>query len=310
MASTILSVRDVRKQFATVRAVDDVSFDVQPGEIFALLGPNGAGKTTLIRMVLGLIRPDSGEILYEGSAGQPDRTKVGYLPEDRGLYPDVEVLRTLAYFGTLRGMDRRAARAAAAQWLERMGLGERGREPLKSLSKGNQQKIQFISAVLHAPRFVVLDEPFSGLDPLNQDFFLTLIRELRASGTTVVLSAHQMQLVERVADRLMVMNRGRVVLSGTLADVRRRWTTGSRLVIRLGAPAPPGLLAGRAPGVRVEAHGADSLEVFVADGEPLGPVLAELGAGADVRTIESHEVTLHDVYVAAVAGDTADAEAA
>ena len=306
----MITLRDVRKQFATVCAVDGVSFEVRRHEIFALLGPNGAGKTTLLRMLLGLIHPDSGSIDFSGDgARRPDRRETGYLPEDRGLYPDVRVLDTLTYFGTLRGMERRAARAAAESWLERMGLDDRGREPLKSLSKGNQQKIQFISAVLHAPTFAVLDEPFSGLDPLNQDLFLSLIHELRERGATVLLSAHQMQLVERVADTIVVLNRGRVVLNGSLADIRRRWTTGRRLLLRVGSPVPSDFPA-QSPGVRVHATEPGEVDLFVPDGLPLGRLLSEIGARLDVRDIESHPITLHDVYVQAIARHNADAPAA
>jgi ABC-2 type transport system ATP-binding protein len=224
----LVSLRQVRKEFATVTAVGDISLDIPRGGVFALLGPNGAGKTTLLRMILGLILPDAGTISWHdgiaagrhGGPGSPDRRSIGYLPEDRGLYPDVEVLRTLVYFGTLRGMSREAARSAAVEWLERLQLADRAGEPLKSLSKGNQQKVQFISAVLHRPQLSVLDEPFSGLDPLNQDLFLGLIRDLGSEGRTVLLSAHQLQLVERVADALVVINRGQVVLQGTVDEVR------------------------------------------------------------------------------------------
>jgi ABC-2 type transport system ATP-binding protein len=302
----MISVRDVRKQFATVTAVDGVSLEVRRGEVFALLGPNGAGKTTLLRMLLGLIHPDSGSIDFPGHAGGTlDPREVGYLPEDRGLYPEVKVLDTLTYFGALRGMDRRAAHAAAEAWLERMDLGDRGREPLKSLSKGNQQKVQFISAVLHGPMFTVLDEPFSGLDPLNQDLFLTLIRELREADVTVLLSAHQMQLVERIADSIVVLNRGQTVLSGSLSDVRRQWTTGRRLVVRVGS-APPADFPAQSPGVTVQTLEPGEVEVFVPEGVPMGPLLAEIGARLDVSDVQSHPVTLHDVYVSAIARHNGD----
>lgn len=305
----MIVLRNVSKHFATVCAVDSVSFQVRRNEIFALLGPNGAGKTTLLRMLLGLIHPDSGRIEFSGDGARPPApSETGYLPEDRGLYPDVSVLDTLTYFGTLRGMKRRAAHAAAGSWLERMDLGDRGREPLKSLSRGNQQKIQFISAVLHAPMFAVLDEPFSGLDPLNQDLFLSLIRELRDRGATVLLSAHQMQLVERVADTILVLNRGRVVLNGSLADIRRRWTTGRRLVLRVGTPVPSDFPA-QSPDVTVHAMQPHEIEVFVPEGVKLGPLLSEIGARLDVRDIESHPITLHDVYIRAIAEHNADTPA-
>lgn len=221
----IIAIRDVGKKFATVTAVNGITLDIPPGRIFALLGPNGAGKTTLLRMILGLILPDSGSIRWDATShdagvAHPDPRTIGYLPEDRGLYPDVEVLRTLVYFGALRGMTRAAARAAALHWLERLELLDRAKEQVKALSKGNQQKVQFISAVLHKPSVAVLDEPFSGLDPMNQDLFLTLLRNLAEDGTTVLLSAHQLQLVERIADELVVINRGQVILQGTVDEVR------------------------------------------------------------------------------------------
>ncbi|MHB1170167.1 MAG: ABC transporter ATP-binding protein [Longimicrobiales bacterium] len=295
----MITVDRITKRYATVTAVDDVSFDVARGEIFALLGPNGAGKTTLLRMLLGLMEPDSGSIAFDGYASRPAPHEIGYLPEDRGLYPDVKVLDTLVHFGALRGMSRRAARDAAMTWLERMKLADRAGEPLKALSKGNQQKVQFISAILHGPVLAVLDEPFSGLDPLNQDFFLELFRELRDRGTTIVLSAHQMQLVERIADRILVLNRGQAVLSGTLHSVRRRWTTGRRLLVTLAAPAPPNF-DGSIPGIEVQHVSNDVLEVFVPDEVELSPVLTEIGSRLDVRELESHPVTLHDVYVRSI----------
>jgi ABC-2 type transport system ATP-binding protein len=313
MANPLLDIRNVHKRYATVHAVAGVSLQLHPGEIFALLGPNGAGKTTLIRMLLGLTRPDSGSIAYDlggGPVAAPGAPELGYLPEDRGLYPDMPVLKTLAYFGVLRGMQRKAAAVAAERWLERMSLLDRKNEPLKSLSKGNQQKVQFISSILHAPRFAVLDEPFSGLDPINQDFFLELIRDLRGSGTTVLLSAHQMQLVERIADRIVVMNRGVSVLSGTLSEIRRRWTTGSRLLLRVEGEPDLGFLAGHGDAVRSELRPAGEIEVFVRDGHPLSAVLADLGRCLDVREVHSYPVTLHDVYVRTVTGDTGDTSGA
>jgi ABC-2 type transport system ATP-binding protein len=171
MSDPIVQVEKVEKSFAEVRAVDGISFEVRPGEVFALLGPNGAGKSTLVRMLVGILRPDAGEIVYGlGAApgGLPAVDELGYLPEDRGLYRDMPVARTLAYFGILRGIERRAAEKAAGAWLERLGLADRAADKLETLSKGNQQKIQLAAAVLHRPRFALLDEPFSGLDPLNQ----------------------------------------------------------------------------------------------------------------------------------------------
>ena len=237
MGGPVLEVRDVVKRYATVRAVDGLAFEVERGEIFALLGPNGAGKTTMVRMLLRILRPDEGSIRWD--LGQPageraDPRRIGYLPEERGLHKDVPVLRSLTYFGMLHGMSRREARAEGQRWLEELELAERARDKLDTLSKGNQQKVQFAAAVLHRPEFAVLDEPFSGFDPVNQERFLAHIQEMRARGTTVVLSAHQMPLVERVADRILLIDRGRAVLSGTLEEIRARSRVGRRLLLELG----------------------------------------------------------------------------
>jgi len=222
----ILTVEDVAKSFSGVRAVDGVSLELPRGEILALVGPNGAGKTTLLRMIIGMISPDRGRIRYgfdESLDERVDPSRLGYLPEERGLYVDVPVRRVLLYFAALRGMPRRDAAVEADRWLERLGLGDRAGDEVRSLSKGNQQKVQFLTAILHRPSLAILDEPFSGLDPLNQEAFLGLVRELRAGGTTVLFSAHQMQLVERLADRVILISEGRFAAQGTLAELRAGW---------------------------------------------------------------------------------------
>jgi len=223
----VLGVRDVRKAYGAITAVDGVSLELRPGEILALVGPNGAGKTTLLRMIVGILRPDEGEISFALDGGppasEPDTTRLGYLPEERGLYTDVPVHRVLTYFAALRGMPRGEAGEAADRWLARLDLADRAREEVKALSKGNQQKVQFIAAVLHRPRLAILDEPFSGLDPLNQELFLELVRELRDDGTTILFSAHQMQLVERLADRVVLLGQGKTAAEGTLDELRQGW---------------------------------------------------------------------------------------
>jgi ABC-2 type transport system ATP-binding protein len=299
----ILSVQDVTKTYASVRAVAGVSFAVERGEIFALLGPNGAGKTSLVRMLLGILRPDGGAIEYrirDERPAWPDPSDLGYLPEDRGLYKDIPVLRTLVYFGVLRGMRRADARRAAQAWLERMGLGDRAGDRLETLSKGNQQKVQFISAVLHRPAFAVLDEPFSGLDPLNQDFFSHLIRELRDEGMTVLLSAHQMQLVEKLADRLLLMNRGREVLSGTVDELRRKTQAVTRLGLKVNGTADPAAFAGHPAVAGVESNGNGRLVLLLREGAVLSDLLVQAGRRLDVVEVHSERLTLHDIYVQAL----------
>ena len=306
----ILRVDAVEKTFGAVRAVDRVSFAVGDGEIFALLGPNGAGKTTLIRMLVGLIRPDTGTVAVTMDgvtrpSVPPER--LGYLPEERGLYQDVPVLRTLVHFGALRGVARADAERAAREWLERFALAERAAEPLKALSKGNQQKVQFISAVLHGPRIAILDEPFSGLDPLNQDVFVEAIAGLRAEGTTVLLSAHQMQLVERLADRVLLMSRGREVLHGTIPELRRRWSAGTtRLVLRVAPHADHAGLDAHPAVHAVERPSPEQVVVLAREGADLGDLLVAIGSRLPVLGVHSEPVTLHEIYVRTVEASLAD----
>jgi ABC-2 type transport system ATP-binding protein len=301
----ILTVRDVTKTYASVRAVDGVSLAVRRGEIFALLGPNGAGKTSLVRMLLGILGPDGGDIEYRLNGDEPewpDPASLGYLPEDRGLYKDIPVLRTLVYFGVLRRMDRRAARAAALEWLDRMGLADKADAKLDALSKGNQQKVQFISAILHRPAFAVLDEPFSGLDPLNQEFFAQLIRELRDAGMTVLLSAHQMQLVEKLADRVLLMNHGREVLSGTVDELRRQTRAVTRLGLSVRGHADPGVFDGHPAVVGVESNGNGTLVLLLREGAVLSDLLVQAGSRLDVLEVHTERLSLHDIYVQALGG--------
>jgi ABC-2 type transport system ATP-binding protein len=299
---TVLDVRNVAKSFAKVQAVAGVSFGVRRGEIFALLGPNGAGKTTLVRMLLGIFWPDSGSFVYSlrGKPQAPAPIEIGYLPEDRGLYKDIPVLRTLVYFGVLRGMNRTDARRAALQWLERMNLADRAGERLEVLSKGNQQKVQFISAVLHRPAFAILDEPFSGLDPLNQEFFSALIRELRDDGMTILLSAHQMQLVEKLADRVLLMNRGSEVISGTMDEIRQKTHTDARLGLKVRGKADAAKLAGDPAIASIETNGNGQMMLHLREGASLSELLVRAGSAFEVLEVHSERLTLHDIYLRAL----------
>ena len=315
-----LAVERVVKSFSTVRAVDGVSFDVRSGEIFGFLGPNGAGKTTTLRMIMGITRPDEGRVTFEG---QPryDPRKVGYLPEERGLFEEAPVLDVLEYLGTLRGLGRRDARAASSLWLERLGLADRARHKVNTLSKGNQQKVQLAGAVLHQPTLAVLDEPFSGLDPLNQEMFLGLIHELRDRGTAVLLSAHQLQLVERVCDRFLLIARGREVLAGTLASMRREATGGRTDVLKLdlrsrqreGDPDAVRSLLARESGdePRIEMD-EGRLTAFVTwpEGQDLGPILASLSNAWTLERVEMRPLSLHEIYVLRVGADGTTSDAA
>ncbi len=302
----LLGAREVTKRFGPTTAVDGLSFDVRRGEIFALLGPNGAGKTTMVRMLMDVIRPDTGEIRFfveESPRNNIPAHDVGYLPEDRGLYKELPILRTLTFMGVIRGMPRRDARRAADEWLERMNLDDRAKEKLDALSKGNQQKVQFIASILHKPRLAVLDEPFTGLDPLNQELFLDILRELRDQGTTVLLSAHQMQLVERLADRVLLMNRGRRVLHGSIDEIRQGSSASSRILLTVeGTPDLNRLRAIRSVD-RIEVTANGDVALYVRRGEPLSGLLRAVGQETEVRAIHTEAISLHDIYVQHVTHD-------
>lgn len=306
MAQPILEVDAITKDFQNVRAVDGLSFRVHAGEIFALLGPNGAGKTTTVRMLLGIVRPDSGTIHYGLPSGPNRRVRaadLGYLPEDRGLYKDMPIRRTLVYMGVLRGMTHPAANSAATQWLKRFDLFAQADDKLETLSKGNQQKVQFISSILHSPAFAVLDEPFSGLDPVNQDLFLETIRGLSDAGTTVLLSAHQMELVERLADRVLLMNRGREVLQGTISSLKERARTTHTVLVTVDGPADPTAFSTFQAVLGVDQTADGRLALHLKKGERLNELLAAVAAKVLITAVHSQPVTLHEIYVEAVRSD-------
>ncbi len=296
---------DVNKRFSTVHAVNDLSFEVERGQIFALLGPNGAGKSTMVRMLCGIFQPDSGTIRYAvGEGAEPTGTApqqaLGYLPEDRGLYSDKSIISNLLYFASLRGLSPAEARPRAMEWLERFSLAERADEKLSGLSKGNQQKVQLVTAVLHEPSLAILDEPFSGFDPVNQDLTVNMIRELSASGLTVILSAHHMDLVETLADRILLMHNGRNVLSGTLEEIRQRAATGQRLSLGFSAPFDTAALSD-VPGVHsVVASTSDSARLALDTGASLNDVLPRVAQVAPLSNVHTEQPSLREIYLNAV----------
>jgi ABC-2 type transport system ATP-binding protein len=215
----------VTKRFGQILALDTVSLQVGRGEIFGLLGPNGAGKTTLIRTVLDIIKPDSGRLELFGRPFQPaDRDRIGYLPEERGLYPRQPVAAVLEYMGSLKGMSASAAKSEAAAWLERLGLGDAGSRKIEQLSKGNQQKVQIAATLVARPEIVILDEPLSGLDPVSARLVTSIVRDCAAAGQTVVLSTHQMGMVESLCTRIVMIARGRTVLDGELRAIKKEYS--------------------------------------------------------------------------------------
>jgi ABC-2 type transport system ATP-binding protein len=224
----MLSVVNLRKAFATVVAVDGVSLEVQRGELFGLLGPNGAGKTTAIRTILNIIVPDSGTISFDGKPFTPAMWNIiGYLPEERGLYRKSKIINTILYFAALKGLSEREAKPLAVKWLDRFGLKDSAHRKVEELSKGNQQKVQLIISILHKPQLLILDEPFSGLDPVNQILLKDILMELRTQNVAIVFSTHQMEQVEKMCDNICLINKGKPVLSGSLREVKKKYGTNS-----------------------------------------------------------------------------------
>ncbi len=219
----MLEFAGLTKRYGSVVALDNLSLDVPPGRLFGLLGPNGAGKSTAMKLVFGLVRADGGEVRWDGEpVAHRDRLRFGYLPEERGLYPKMRIADQLAYFGRLHGLSRADARSRAAHWLERLGVAERAKDRAEALSLGNQQRVQLAAALIHEPELLVLDEPFSGLDPVAVDALSEVLAERAAAGVTVVFSSHQLDLVEDLCDSVAIIHRGQLVLSGVVRDLKRR----------------------------------------------------------------------------------------
>jgi ABC-2 type transport system ATP-binding protein len=224
----MLKAEHLRKQYSTVVAVDDVSLQVQRGQIFGLIGPNGAGKSSTIRMLLNITKPDSGTITYDGMPfSDAVRNRIGYLPEERGLYKKNGLLDTIIYFATLRGIPKQEAKRKGMMWLERFNLSSYAKRKVEELSKGNQQKAQFITTILHDPDLVILDEPFSGLDPVNQIVMKDIFAELKQQGKAIIFSTHQMESAEKLCDELCLINRGKIVLEGTVKEAKQRFGSNS-----------------------------------------------------------------------------------
>lgn len=218
----IVKITAVSKRFGKVQAVKDASFEVYPGEIFGLLGPNGAGKTTIIRMMLDIFKPDSGHVeIFGGKMDDAKKHRIGYLPEERGLYKDLKLEQTLIFLAMLKGMEMKPARRQVSTWLERMDLWEHRTKKVQELSKGMQQKAQIIATLVHEPDLIVVDEPFSGLDPINTRLINEIIEEMRVKGKSIIMSAHQMHQVEAMCNRIVLINKGESVLYGQVSKIKR-----------------------------------------------------------------------------------------
>lgn len=231
-----LTLQQVTKKYKDFVAVENLSFSIEPGEIYGLIGQNGAGKTTTFRMILDLQETTEGSILWEGqSINRVSRNVLGYLPEERGIFPQLKVAEQLQFFGELRGMDKTLLKQEIDYWIQRFELEEKRNDKAETLSKGNQQKVQLIASFIHRPKFLILDEPFSGLDPVNKDLLKDAILHLRNEGMTILFSSHQMENVEELCDNITLLKRGRALFSGPLIDLKRQYGK-QRLTIRTELP--------------------------------------------------------------------------
>jgi len=295
MPNAVVDLSHVTKTFdRRFKAVDDVSLSIPEGVIYGLLGPNGAGKTTTIRMIMRIIYPDTGDISIFGQPlKQVSKDRIGYLPEERGVYKKMKVIELLTFFGEIKSMKAADARREGMKWLERLELGPTAQKKVEELSKGMQQKVQFISTVMHSPDLVILDEPFSGLDPINADVLKDIILEFNRNGHTIIFSTHMMEQVEKLCDEICLINKGRKVLDGRLSDVKRRHGYNT-ITIRFDGD---GAFLKDLPEVEsVNDHGN---EVFLRlrDGADSGAVLQAAAARLEIQKFELAEPSIHDIFV-------------
>ncbi|MEO8504251.1 MAG: ATP-binding cassette domain-containing protein [Acidobacteriota bacterium] len=295
-----LELRDVRKSYGDFQAVKGATFGVPPGTIFGLLGPNGAGKTSTIRMIMDITAPDSGEILMSGRPRiSADLHRIGYLPEERGLYRKMTVFDQLLFLGELHGLGRAVLAKRIQSWLERLEIAAWGKKKIEELSKGMQQKIQLVGTLLHEPDLVILDEPFSGLDPINQGLFKEAFADLKRQGKTILLSTHVMEQAEKLCDHICLISNGRAVLDGELREIKRKWG-GNAFTLRIEGD----------PQVLATLPGVDTLTVSPDDPQSAKVLLRPDANGADVlkqaiglvrvHEFRSEEPDLEQIFIKAV----------
>jgi ABC-2 type transport system ATP-binding protein len=290
-----VSIDHITKTFGEFTAVNDLSLAVYPGRVYGLLGPNGAGKTTTIRMIVNITAPDSGRIEVFGQQITPElQDRIGYLPEERGLYKKMKVGDQIKFFAALKNVDGKEADKRVTRWLTRLKLIEWKNKKATELSKGMQQKVQFICAIIHDPDLLILDEPFSGLDPVNVEVLKEIILELKAAGKTIIFSTHQMEVAERICDDICLINRSRKVLEGSIREVKRAF---SRNAVALRLVGGEAVLEDRALVSKVQRH-SDGIEVLLAEGASSQTLLKELlAAGATIERFEMIEPSLHDIFI-------------
>jgi len=304
----MLEIVDLAKRYGSVVALDGASFTATPGRIVGFLGPNGAGKTTTMRCIFGLATPDRGDVHWGGKTVDRDaRLRFGYMPEQRGLYPRMRVGEQLSYFAQQHGMSGKAADAATARWLERMGLGDRIKSKLEELSHGNQQRVQLATALVHDPELLVLDEPFSGLDPIGITTMTEVIRERSAAGVGVVFSSHQLDLVEDVCEDVVIIARGRIVASGGIDELK---TASGRQHLEVEVVGANGSWLAARPDLTVIERDGDSVKLLVDRDVDLDALLALAKSAGTVRRFAYQPPKLSELFMEAVAPATETTPAA
>ncbi len=294
-----IAIENVTKRFCHVVALDRVSFAIPAGEIFGLLGPNGAGKTTLMRILTGILAPDEGHVHFHGDRAKPSKERLGYLPEERGLYPKMTVSAFIDYCAALKGLSKPDRAARLREGLERLELQQHEKHKIEELSKGNQQRVQVLITMLHRPDILILDEPFTGLDPIASDRMKRILREEAERGCSVVISTHRMEDAEELYSHIALIHRGRVIREGPLAEIKRAEGRDELLIEYSGdAPDLPGLPG--VNGIEIRNH---TLHLQLQDGSRIPEIVRSLADRVEIDSVTRSVPTLHDIFVNLVSGE-------
>ncbi|MFW5980348.1 MAG: ABC transporter ATP-binding protein, partial [Halanaerobiales bacterium] len=293
----VLEVNNITKSYAAEKAVDGVSFDLCSGEILGLLGPNGAGKTTIIRMILNIIVPDNGEINFDGFSID-DKHKMGYLPEERGIYKDTKVMETIVYFADLNQMAPSESRERAEYWLEKLELADYADHKIEELSKGMQQKVQFIISIIHNPELLIVDELFSGLDPVNQDLFKSILEELVEGGMSILLSSHRMNMVEELCDRIFLINKGKQVLYGNLDNIKNNY---EQKKVKMKYKGNDNYLKENRKVSNFKRKN-NKVSFYLNDSTNLNDFIKDINEQLEINEISVTSPSLHDIFISSVRG--------
>ena len=297
----MISIRNIVKQYSGHRALDDVSIEIEQGKVFGLLGPNGAGKTSLIRIINQITAPDSGEVLMNGQKlGQEHISRIGYLPEERGLYKKMEIGEQILYFAQLKGLSKADARARARYWFEKMEITGWWNKKVEDLSKGMQQKVQFVSTVLHEPELLILDEPFTGFDPVNAELIKNEILELNKKGATIIFSTHRMESVEELCDSIALLNLSHKILDGKMKDIRNNNRTGTYILKYEGAALVSSATQPFSILSDTELDGGRQLTLRINAGNKVNDVLHYMLPLATINALEEIVPTMNEIFIQTV----------